>query len=117
MNRNRRLNNNALWNSPVIHDKSHHQQRLSELKYRQNELKLELAMTKAFLLMDKNKKFEHNDSLNTTINNTPLHTIILNNYDEEKELEKDIEYLEKRLASAKSQLIFSTYQKNKQFKS
>ncbi|CAF4040350.1 unnamed protein product [Rotaria sp. Silwood2] len=113
----RRLNNNALWNSPVIHDKSQHQQRLSELKYRQNELKLELAMTKAFLLMDKNKKFEHNDSLNTTINNTPLHTIILNNYDEEKELEKDIEYLEKRLASAKSQLIFSTYQKNKQFKS
>ncbi|CAF3736376.1 unnamed protein product [Rotaria sp. Silwood1] len=113
----RRLNNNVLRNSPIIHDKPQHQQRLSELKHRQNELKLELAMTKAFLLMDKHKNFDHNDSMNSTINNSPLHTIILSNYDEEKELEEDIEYLEKRLASAKSQLIFSTYQKNKQIKS
>ncbi|CAF1162762.1 unnamed protein product [Rotaria sordida] len=110
----RRLNNNALWNSPIIPDKSHHQQRLSELKHRQNELKLELAMTKAFLLMDKNKNLDHNDFLNST--NSPLHTILSNNYDEEKELEQDIENLEKRLASAKSQLMFSTYQKTKQFK-
>jgi hypothetical protein len=42
----RRLNNNALLNSPIVRDKSHHQQRLCQLKQRQNELKLELAMTK-----------------------------------------------------------------------
>jgi hypothetical protein len=48
-------------NSPIIRDKSHHQQRLSQLKHRQNELKLELAMTKTFLLMDKKKNFDHND--------------------------------------------------------
>jgi hypothetical protein len=48
-------------NSPIIRDKSHHQQRLSQLKYRQNELQLELAMTKTFLLMDKNKNFDQND--------------------------------------------------------
>jgi hypothetical protein len=57
----RRLNNNVLWNSPIIRDKSYHQQRLSQLKNRQNELKFELAMTKTFLHMDKNKNFDHND--------------------------------------------------------
>jgi hypothetical protein len=48
-----------------------------------------------------------------------MHTIIPNTYEEEEEneLEKDIEHLERRLASAKSQLMFVTYQKNKQFKS
>jgi hypothetical protein len=47
-----------------------------------------------------------------------MHTINSTNYNEEEdELEKDIELLERRLASAKSQLIFGTYQKNKQFKS
>lgn len=51
------------------------------------------------------------------MNNSPLHTVISNNYDEEKELERDIEYLEKRLTAAKSQLLFHTYQKNKHFKS
>jgi len=48
-----------------------------------------------------------------------MHTIIPNTYEEkeeENELEKDIEHLERRLASAKSQLMFVTYQKNKQFK-
>ncbi|CAM2703761.1 unnamed protein product [Rotaria socialis] len=115
--RNRRSNNTAVWNSPIVHDKSHHQQRLSELKHRQNELKLELAMTKAFLLIDKNKSLDHNDSLNSTMNNSPLHAVISTSFNEEKELEKDIEYLEKRLASAKSQLLFHAYQKNKQFKS
>jgi hypothetical protein len=50
--------------------------------------------------------------------NSPMHTIIPNTYEEEvNELEKDIEHLERRLASTKSQLIYNTYQKNKQFKS
>jgi hypothetical protein len=56
-------------------------------------------------------------ALNSTISNSPMHSIISTNYDEEDEVEKDIEILERRLASAKSQLIFGTYQKNKQFKS
>ncbi len=57
-------------------------------------------------------------ALNSTISNSPMHTINSTNYNEEEdELEKDIELLERRLASAKSQLIFGTYQKNKQFKS
>ena len=47
-----------------------------------------------------------------------MHTIKPHTYqDEEDELEKDIEYLERRLASAKSHLLFTTYQKNKSFKS
>jgi len=46
-----------------------------------------------------------------------MHTIIPNTYEEEDELEQDIEHLERRLASAKSQLMFVNYQKNKQFKS
>jgi hypothetical protein len=122
-------------NSPIIQ----HQQRLSQLKHRQNELKLELAMTRTFLLMDKNKTFDPSDckyqrqsliylqtnifcfyslAVNSTISNSPMHTIIPNTYQEEEdELEKDIEYLERRLASAKSQLLFTTYQKNKPFKS
>ena len=36
---------------------------------------------------------------------------------EEDELESEIEHLERRLASAKSQLLYVTYQKNKQLKS
>lgn len=47
-----------------------------------------------------------------------MHTIISNTYEEEvDELEKDIENLEKRLAATKSQLMYGTYQKNKQLKS
>ncbi len=40
-----------------------------------------------------------------------MHTIISNTYEEEDELEQDIEHLERRLASAKSQLMFVNYQK------
>jgi len=47
----------------------------------------------------------------STINNSPIHI------NEEDKLEKEIEHLERRLASAKSQLIFVTSQKTKQFKS
>jgi hypothetical protein len=47
-----------------------------------------------------------------------MHTSLPSTYpDEEDEVEKDIEHLERRLASAKSQLMFVNYQKNKQFKS
>jgi len=49
-------------------------------------------------------------ALTSTINNSPMHL------NEEDELEKEIEHLERRLALAKSQLIFVTSQKNKQFK-
>jgi hypothetical protein len=42
---------------------------------------------------------------------------ILSNTTEEDELEKEIDHLERRLASAKSQLIFVTSQKPKQLKS
>ncbi|CAF4302730.1 unnamed protein product, partial [Adineta steineri] len=63
----RRPNINALWSSPVLRDKSHRQQRISQLKHRQNELKIELAMTKTFLLMDKNKTLDYNDSFNSTL--------------------------------------------------
>ena len=45
-----------------------------------------------------------------------MHTNMANT-NEEDELERDIDHLERRLASAKSQLIFVTYQKNKQLKS
>jgi hypothetical protein len=45
-----------------------------------------------------------------------MHTI-LSNTNEEDELERDIEHLERRLAATKSQLMFITYQKNKQLKS
>jgi len=56
------LNSNAVWDGPIVRDKSqYHQQRLSQLKHRQNELKLELAMTKTFLSMDENKNFDHYD--------------------------------------------------------
>ncbi|UJR37144.1 hypothetical protein I4U23_029854 [Adineta vaga] len=112
----RRSNMNALWNSPILREKSNRQQRVSQLKHRQNELKLELAMTKTFLLMDKTKHFDYIDSFNSTINNSPMHTNMANT-NEEDELERDIDHLERRLASAKSQLIFVTYQKNKQLKS
>ena len=44
-----------------MRDKSYDQQRVAQLKHRQNELKLELAMTKTFLLMDKNKTFDQHD--------------------------------------------------------
>ncbi len=61
--------------------------------------------------------FVYSLAVNSTISNSPMHTIIPNTYQEEEdELEKDIEYLERRLASAKSQLLFTTYQKNKPFK-
>lgn len=50
-------------------------------------------------------------ALNSTVNNSPLHTLITSPYDEEKELEKEIEYLEKRLLSAKSYLIMNNHQK------
>ncbi|CAF1214552.1 unnamed protein product [Adineta steineri] len=112
----RRPNINALWSSPVLRDKSHRQQRISQLKHRQNELKIELAMTKTFLLMDKNKTLDYNDSFNSTLSNSPMHTI-MSNMNEEDELERDIEYLERRLLSTKTQLMFVTYQKNKQLKS
>lgn len=49
----RRLNSN-----PIVRDKS---QRLLHLKHRQNELKIELAMTKTFLFMDKNKNLDQHD--------------------------------------------------------
>ncbi len=54
-------------------------------------------------------------AINSTISNSPIHTIrSINTYQqEEDELEKDIEHLERRLAFAKSQLLFSNYQKNK----
>jgi hypothetical protein len=56
------LNSNALWNSLIVRDKSqYHQQRLSQLKHRQNEFKLKLAMIKTFLSMDENKNFDHHD--------------------------------------------------------
>ncbi len=85
--------------------------------------------------MDKNKNLYHNDckcyilsrlsinfvlflAVNSTISNSLMHTVIPNTYEEGiDELEKDIEHLERRLASAKSQLMFVTYQKDKQFKS
>jgi hypothetical protein len=92
-------------------------------------------MTKTFLLMDKNKNFEHYEckyfpfisiyifiiplfflAINSTKGNSPMHQI-LSNTTEEDELEKEIDHLERRLASAKSQLIFITSQKNKQLKS
>jgi hypothetical protein len=53
------------------------------------------------------------------MNNSPMHTMksTVTSYDEENELESDIEHLERRLASAKSQLMFVACQKAKQFKS
>lgn len=45
----RSSNRDRRMNSPLIQ----HQQRLERLKHRQNELKLELAMTRTFLLKDK----------------------------------------------------------------
>lgn len=83
--------------------------------------------------MDKNKNFDHLDckypinifflfsihrvfflllALNSTVNNHA----ILSNTNEEDDLEKEIEHLERRLTSAKSQLTFVTSQKNKQSK-
>ena len=119
-------------NSPIIQ----HQQRLTQLKHRQNELKLELAMTRTFLLLDKNKNNENNDckyqkvfllylltdffflAVTSTISNSPLHTLVPNTYQEEEdELEKDIEHLERRLTCAKSQLTCGLYPKTKPFKS
>ena len=52
----------------------------------------------------------------STINNSPMHKIISNS-NEEDELQKEIEHLERRLASAKSHLMFVTYQKTKQLQS
>ncbi len=51
-------------------------------------------------------------ALNSTVNNHA----ILSNTNEEDDLEKEIEHLERRLTSAKSQLTFVTSQKNKQSK-
>jgi hypothetical protein len=42
---------------------------------------------------------------------------IISNPNEEDTLQKEIEHLERRLASAKSQLMFVTYKKTKQFQS
>ncbi|CAF0918183.1 unnamed protein product, partial [Adineta ricciae] len=106
----RRTNSNGSWNSPTIADKSNSQQRIYQLKHRQSELKFELAMTKTFLLMDKNRTLDRSEFPKPTIPNSPLRK----NYDEEHELEKDIEFLERRLATAKSQLKLSTYDKSKQ---
>ncbi|UJR09080.1 hypothetical protein I4U23_013327 [Adineta vaga] len=97
----RRTNSNGSWNSPIISDKSTHQQRLIQLKHRQNELKLELAMTKTFLQNFERSEFLHHP----TLPNSPMRKILSTNQeDEEDELERDIEYLERRLATAKSQL-------------
>jgi len=52
----------------------------------------------------------------TISNNTPKHSL-LSNVNDEDDLEQQIEHLERRLAAAKSQLIYVTYQKNKQLKS
>ena len=49
-----------------------------------------------------------------TMPNSPMRKPIPNAHDEEQEVEKDIEYLERRLASAKSQLMCPTHDKNKQ---
>ena len=90
-------------------------------------------MTKTFLLMDKNKHFDIYDckyillhlefilfffflAINSSKGTSPMHPI-LSNTTEEDELEKEINHLERRLASAKSQLSFLTSQKNKQLKS
>lgn len=84
--------------------------------------------------MDKTKHFDYNEckyskvmpfpsetlffilALNSTIHNSPMHTNS-STMNEEDELEREIEHLERRLASAKSQLLYVTYQKNKQLKS
>jgi hypothetical protein len=47
--------NNIVWHSSMINDSLDSHQRLSQLKHRQNELKLELTMTKTSLQMDKKK--------------------------------------------------------------
>lgn len=46
----------------------------------------------------------------STINNSPMHTII-SHTNEEDELEREIEHLERRLVMAKSQLIQVTFNK------
>jgi hypothetical protein len=51
--------------------------------------------------------------LNTNIHASPMHTLKTNllSYDEELELERNITYLERRLATAKTQLIHGNCQK------
>ena len=105
-----------------------------QLKHRQNELKLELAMTKNFLLMDKNKNNDQNECKSfsaihlffnllrisfsaapSTIGHSSMHQNLSNPADED-ELEKEIDHLERRLAIAKSQLMLVTSQKGKPLK-
>ena len=91
-------------------------------------------MTKTFLLMDKNKTSEYHDrkyqinhlmfssyltfilAINSTIANPPMQQV-LTNTNEEDQLEEEIDHLERRLASTKSQFVFVTSQKTKQSKS
>ncbi|CAF4559184.1 unnamed protein product, partial [Rotaria socialis] len=110
----RRSNPSTSWNSPILRDKSLRQQCVSLLKHRQNELKLELATAKTFLLMDKSKNFDLNDSRHSTLNNSPMHTL-LSHKNGENLLEREIQNLERRLTLAKSQLVHGTLKKNKQF--
>ncbi|CAM4765474.1 unnamed protein product [Rotaria magnacalcarata] len=110
----RRSNPSTSWNSPILRDKALRQQRVSLLKHRQNELKLELATAKTFLLMDKSKNCDLNDSRHSTMNNSSMHTFS-SHKNEENLLEREIENLERRLTLAKSQLAYGTLKKNKQF--
>ena len=94
-------------------------------------------MTKTFLAMDKNRNGEHPEGQsfarrsfpcrerkslllahNANISQSPMHTLPSNvsSYDEEAHLERDIDYLERRLATAKSHLVMVTSQKCKQLK-
>ena len=52
----------------------------------------------------------------STVSNSLVHTIV-SKMNEEDELKRDIQHLERRLAIAKQQLVFITYQKHKQLKS
>ncbi|CAF0829408.1 unnamed protein product [Didymodactylos carnosus] len=79
--------------------------RIQSLKQRQDELKLELAMTKTFFLIDNNQQWNYNASN------------ISSNMNDEDVLEKEIELLEKRLVATKSHLMFSTSFNDKQTKS
>lgn len=94
----------TIWNSPTHREKSSNQ-RLNLLKQRQNQLRNELAATKSFLL---------NENIDPS---SPIHRLptLQNSSDEEHQLEQDIEYLERRLTSAKTQLILINAQRNHKF--
>jgi AmiR/NasT family two-component response regulator len=55
-------------------------------------------------------------ALNSAVSRAPVRTA-MSHSNEEDELEREVDQLERRLQAAKSQLIFVTYQKNKQPKS